>query len=48
MRVSASLTRLVTKLHTKNWPDEQIRSLLVNVPAEIVEKLLAATEVSGQ
>ena len=41
MRVSASLTRLVNKLRTKNWPDAQIRPLLANLPAEIVEKLLA-------
>jgi hypothetical protein len=40
MRVSASLTRLVTMLRTKNWPDEQIRSLLVNVPTKFVDQLL--------
>ena len=41
MRVNASLTHLVRKLRTKNWPEEQIRALLTNVPVEMVDKLLA-------
>ena len=48
MRVSASVTRLVNKLRMHNWPDEQIRCLLSAIPAELVDKLLADTEVSGQ
>jgi hypothetical protein len=47
MRVNASLVRLVTKLRTKSWPDDQIRSLLANVPTKFVDQLLASnTETS--
>ena len=44
MRVSASLTRLVRQLLSRNWPDDQIRALMSNVPTEIVDKLLADKE----
>lgn len=40
MRINASLTRLVAKLRTKNWPEDQIRSLLANVPTELVDQVL--------
>lgn len=43
MRVTASMTRLVSKLRSRNWPEEQIRALLANVPAEIIDQLLATS-----
>lgn len=47
MRINASLTRLVRRLRSRNWPEDQIRSLLANVPTELVDHLLRSNPETG-